>query len=327
MSSSSRVERTLGTGMVDTRPLRGRRIAVALIAFGVTAAGLAFTVRSLHTTPAAPAPASALMGGTILYAALDTGGWNLHTVHADGSHDERISADLPGNAFHPSWSADGTRIVFDAGPAGNRDIYVVDDDGSNLARLTFVEGWDYLPAWSPDGSRISYVHTTGHNDDIWVMDADGSNPARLTTEPDFDLYPSWSPDGTRIAFQSNRAGNNEIYVMDADGSDVLSLTEDPAFDGAPDWSPDGERIAFSSDRDGPGVYVMDASGSDVRKLTYNRQVGSLETVWSPDGLHIAFTASARKRGSSAAIAIYVVDPRTGKTEVVVRPRPLCCPSW
>lgn len=318
--------RTPSTTMVDPGPSWGRRIGIAVFALAVATAGLTFAFRAFRATPPKPGPATALGGGTILYAAFDADGWNLHTVHADGSHDERISADLPGDAFHPSWSPDGAKITFDAGSRRSKDIFVVDADGSNLVRLTFADGWDYLPAWSPDGSQIAYVHTTGHNDDIWVMNADGSDPARLTTQPNFDLYPSWSPDGSRIAFQSNRAGNNEIYVMNADGSDVLRLTDDPAFDGAPDWSPDGREIAFSSDRDGPGIYLMDASGSDVRKLTDNPQVGPLEPAWSPDGLRLASTASPNRR-SGTRIAIYLVDPLSGKTETVVEPGNLCCPSW
>jgi Tol biopolymer transport system component len=318
--------RASGTTVVDRRVTGGRRAAIAAFALIVAVAGLALALRAWRTPLVKPGPSPHLVGGRIVYAALGGHGWTLRTVRADGSDDERVSAALPNNAFHPSWSPDGAQFAFDAGPRGNKDIYVVNVDGSLLVKLTAADGWDYLPAWSPDGSRIAYVHTSGHNDDIWVMNADGSDPVRLTTQTNFDLYPSWSPDGTRIVFQSNRAGNNEIYVMNADGSDVIRLTDDPGFDGAPAWSPGGEEIAFSSDRDGPGIYLMDTSGSLVRKLTNDPQIGPLEPVWSPDGLRIVFTASPDSH-SGTKVGIYVVELHSGKRTTLVDPGDACCPSW
>jgi dipeptidyl aminopeptidase/acylaminoacyl peptidase len=258
-----------------------------------------------------------------VFATLEGERWTLHTAAADGSHEQAIPGELPPEAFHPDWAPDGTTIVFDAGPAGNKDVYTVDVDGSGVTRITSSAAWDYQPTWSPDGTRIAYVHTTGDNDDIWVMNADGSDPVRLTTDRDFDLQPTWSPDGSRIAFQSNRSGNPEIYVMRADGRNVERITDNEGYDGAPDWSPDGARIAFASDRNGPGIYVMSETGGAIRKLVDAEQVGPLEPVWSPDGNSLAYTAD-RSPGSTG---IFVMDLRTGVVATVVEPGSICCISW
>lgn len=37
------------------------------------------------------------------------------------------------------------------------EVYVVDADGSNVARLTESEGFDGFPAWSPDGTKIAFL--------------------------------------------------------------------------------------------------------------------------------------------------------------------------
>ena len=141
-------------------------------------------------------------------------------------------------------------IVFNSNRGGNYDIYVMNDDGSNVTRLTDHPDWDNDPAWSPDGNRIAFDSIRDGNFEIYAMNADGTGPVNLTNHPSGDESPSWSPDGKRIAFKSYRDGNSEIYVMNADGTSPIRLTDDPEWDGAPAWSPDSSKIAFVSYRQG-----------------------------------------------------------------------------
>jgi dipeptidyl aminopeptidase/acylaminoacyl peptidase len=310
------------------RYTRGRA-PVAIFALLVAAAGIGFAVDAFRGGPEVREPVPPLGTGTIAYVAFDgaTLKWSLFTVEADGSSDMRIAIDLPGEAFHPSWSPDGTKLAFDVQSGGDTEIYtatVYGSNGSNLSKLTTTPGWNFLPAWSPDGSRIAYVHTSGANHDIWIMNADGSNPVRLTHDPDFDLNPTWSPDGDKLAFESNRTGRLEIYVMNADGSHVSRLTNTSGFDGSPAWSPDGRLIAFVSDRDGPGIYLMGSDGSNVEKVVASEQVGSLRPEWSPDGARLAYTSSP---GPGEGPAISVLDLLSGQTQVLTTAGDLCCPSW
>ena len=49
------------------------------------------------------------------------------------------------------------QIAFSSERDGNSEIYVMDDDGENLQRLTNHPDSDYSPSWSPDGKQITFM--------------------------------------------------------------------------------------------------------------------------------------------------------------------------
>ncbi len=184
-------------------------------------------------------------------------------------------------AFAPARSAFG-EIAFTTDRDGNREVYVMNADGSAQANLTNnAVGNDSLPVWSPDGQKLAFASDRDGNAEIYVMNANGSAQMNLTNNPAFDSEPAWSRDSTKLAFESERDGNREIYVMSADGSAPTNLTSNPAGEGEPAWSPDGTKLAFASDRDGNfEIYVMNADGSAQTNLT-NNPAFDFEPDWRP----------------------------------------------
>ena len=92
----------------------------------------------------------------------------------------------------PAWSPDGRQIAFESDLDGDKEIYVMNADGSNVRQITHNTLWDEGPAWSPDGTK--FVFSSGADDlhlDIWTMNVDGSNPRQLTTYPGRDESPDW----------------------------------------------------------------------------------------------------------------------------------------
>jgi TolB protein len=194
------------------------------------------------------------------------------------------------------------KIVFASDRDGNREIYVMNADGSGQVNMTNNLADDESPAWSADGAKIAFFREC----DIYVMNADGSGQTNLTNDLlTCDGQPAWSPDGSKIAFDSEEPGipdaPSDIYVMDADGSNRTNLTNDPVtHDQGPALSPDGSKIAFTN----TGVDVMDADGSNrITLFGEGRIIGGAE--WSPDGSKIAFANGGAKNGP--VIEIYVMD--------------------
>ncbi|MCI0433726.1 MAG: hypothetical protein L0271_08750 [Gemmatimonadetes bacterium] len=183
----------------------------------------------------------------------------------------------------PSWSPDGSRIVFFAERDGRGDLWVMDADGANASRLTRTRADEGYPMFSPDGHTIAFDSDRDGGFDIWAMAADGSNSRRLTRHDARDVAASWSPDGLRIAFMSDRSGAFEVWVMEADGMNAERLTTTGS-SWFPVYSPNGSQLAFHVDRD---VHTMPATGGPLRRLTTDPANG-MHPSWSPDGRRIAF---------------------------------------
>ena len=214
-----------------------------------------------------------------------------------------------------------SRIVYVTTEGGNRQIVVMNPDGSGQRLVTDTDrNWD--PAWSPDGSRIAFVSIRrGVFSDIFVMNAGGSgvrpltrNDSKLTTTIMLKKQatmmfqaPTWSPDGSRIAYSQfdhapnfdKHEGVSVIYTVDANTSGVPQSQPLPArsvkleiADAWPDWSPDGSKLVLSEAFNllfvvGSNIVVSNTDGSNSVKLTESQT--NLHPAWSPDGKKIAYS--------------------------------------
>jgi dipeptidyl aminopeptidase/acylaminoacyl peptidase len=221
----------------------------------------------------------------------DPGGpLDIYAMNADGSGVVRLTAN-PGLDWSPSWSPDGSRIVWSSvQPGAARQLYTMNADGSDVRQLTNQPGTPGFPHWSPDGARIAYHVGRGDgNWDIWVIGADGTAPTRLTTAGS-GQRPRWSPDGQRILYTSHHQGGTlnfaQITVMNADGSAPVILAGPELQARHADWSPDGRQIAFSIWEQMNGglqgmmrLAIMNADGTGVRVLGLNT-MGVNDIAWS-----------------------------------------------
>jgi TolB protein len=181
------------------------------------------------------------------------------------------------------------------------EIFVMDNDGTNIEQLTFNDVYDRDPCWSPDGTKITFRSEDGSDVEIWVIDADGSNLRQLTTPPDgyTDSDPAWSPDGSKIAFTRQHTSSpfsSMIYVIDANGpAGPGTLLIDVTNARHPSWSPDGSEISYNSNG---VIYVADASTGTLKRTLGNGE----ESCWSPDGSKIVFVVDS---------VIWVMDAADG----------------
>jgi Tol biopolymer transport system component len=166
---------------------------------------------------------------------------DISVINANGTGLTRLTTD-PGPEFDPSWSPDGTQIVYRDSRRGinqNDEIYVMNADGSGKRNLTNTAESDWGPAWSPDGRKIAFASArcdTGQSRDIgpfftlFLMNADGSEQTRLIEG--FAQFVAWSPDGTKLVV-AGECGGIGLCVINADGSGLTRLADGELL--LPDW--------------------------------------------------------------------------------------------
>ena len=198
-------------------------------------------IRPLTTTPGYDAEATIRKDGRIVFTSVRDGDMEIYSMNADGSDVRRLThRDGPDGG--PFYSPDGKQIVFrgrplQAGPElddyrallkkglwrpTSLEIFVMNDDGSNLRQVTNLKAASFAPFFTPDGKQIIFSTNVGdpkgRNFDLYLINVDGTGLERVTYNETFDGFPMFSPDGTQLVFASNRndakPGETNVFMAD-----------------------------------------------------------------------------------------------------------------
>jgi Tol biopolymer transport system component len=279
--------------MRKLRCLLGGMVLVAMLALAACGGGQ-------PTLAESPLPAPSVTGTIVFEKAVKPGaGGNgdIYVVNADGTGLKAL-AEAPSWAEHPSWSPDGTRIVWATYPAGSEDgmdaaLWVMNADGSGKRPLAEDLLGDWA-VWSPDGTQIAFSRNEGMGEqDIYVIGADGSGLRQLTSGSG-DVAPAWAGDGRIFFLRSSK-----VFAMNSDGSGLTQVTHGI---NASDFglSPDGKTLALHDYTNDRIVAVsVDGSGSPVTLLEkpsrYLDPHGLLgkkwAPAWTPDGKAVVLTTN------------------------------------
>ena len=141
-------------------------------------------------------PAWSPVDDRILFVADDAGTDQVWSVDAAGGEPVRLTSGA--EAGFPSWSPDGTEVLYSLSVGSSADLFLVPSEGGGEPlRLTDTPGRSELQATiSPDGAWIAFTARPadapgGWERSVYVMPAVGGDARQVTPSAHNDGRPTW----------------------------------------------------------------------------------------------------------------------------------------
>jgi eukaryotic-like serine/threonine-protein kinase len=280
----------------DPRPASAWRSPGVLGAAAAALAAVAFFVGTRTARPRTPIatfgrsthvtwdqgleiePALSPDGRYVAYAAGTTADMRIYVRQVAGGRVTRLTDDSLDVQTNPSWSPDGSRILF----LSNEGVFSAPSSGG-AARPEMrpaAQGPIVSAVWAPDGRTIAYAV----RDSVYIRDPDGQRRPLARIE-EASLC-QWSPSGDFVAcasenlyysrvgfFFGNQSPSRIVVVRVRDGA-ATTVTDSTSINQSPVWSHDGKWLYFVSSQLGPrDIYAVrisragHADGAPVRLTT------------------------------------------------------------
>jgi Tol biopolymer transport system component len=233
---------------------------------------------------------------------------SVYVMNSNGTGQQRLTFSAATfDDRQPTWSRDGAKIAFvstrdsvteswtetddyeipeDDGQTFprsrlhiNKEIYVMNADGSSQLRLTNDLANDDAPSWSPDGNKILFRSDRERDccdpsAQIWTMNADGSGQTDVSNDGAGNYAANWT----------NGSGNM-TPVANAGGAYSGTIAQNVPFHGNNSYDPDGSIVSYSwSFGDGSSssginpTHAYTANGSYTVTLTITDNLGAQATA-------------------------------------------------
>jgi TolB protein len=166
-----------------------------------------------------------------------------YIINLNGRVLKKVNTGLP-YAVDPTFSPDGKKIAFRGALKKSKrekgfidEIYVINEDGTDLKKLTeypksdsTAQWYSYKaapPRWHPTENFISYASFQNGKYSLYGVTPDGKKNWKLTDNPQSEVYHNWSPDGNWLVMDlsDTKETKYQIGLMNWKTKELRILTD------------------------------------------------------------------------------------------------------
>jgi len=207
----------------------------------------------------------------------------------------------------------------------NRELFVMNSDGSDKQQLTRTPENEFNAIWHPDGEQIVYINSASGSLQAWAMKADGSGKQQISDVDGGITGLAFSPDGNKVLYTQEvqidkTTQDNHPDLQKSDGRVINDLM----YRHWDTWEDGAYSHIFVSDFDGTFSTGTDLIPGEAFDSPMKPFGGLEELAWSPDSRGIAYTC--KKLGGleysfNTDSDIYFYDLESGKTSNLTKGMP------
>ncbi|GJM64944.1 hypothetical protein [Persicobacter diffluens] len=199
---------------------------------------------------------------------------------------------------YPTFSPDGSQILYQSFKDRNTEIFVGDSLMHNVSRLTFNDIDEIHPHYCQVNDKL--VFTEGDQatlqTNVVMMNPDQSERIVITSSPtEFGAIPYFSPDGGKLTYpewtvdEEGGFTNPQIVILDLKNEEKQYITTDAYESWRPVFSPDGSSVAYISKQveEQFDVFLYDLEKEEVMKIT-ETPYDEWDPSFSWDGKKVAY---------------------------------------
>lgn len=185
---------------------------------------------------------------------------------------------------------------------GNRELFVVNLDGSDKKQITSSPKSEQNAVWINEGKQIAFLYNENGKSQIWIMDADGNNRHQASSYDGNINSFSFSPDQKKVLFISDiKFGKRTSDVYPDLPKATGRIVDDLLYKHWDEWVESVPHPFIAPLENGTIGMATDIMEGEVYECPMKPNSGMEDLAWSPDSKYIAYS-SRKKTGMEYALS-------------------------